>query len=331
MDIAAFPAPPKPWPFEELSYSGYAHWMSWMSARYFELFHMSILTSLKPPAVVVKSVAIIQSDPKLRYSQDVVRRLEVVSFDKPLESIKRANIWYTRILVVLCKQAQMEGGVTLSMIQRQIMQMAAVVLEIDDAKLDGWRHFFSPYLVYPTKDHGTWGTVIKPTLEQLIDLVESYRTLEWQQDPDRRLPRLPRTFPMRLMLRIHPFREEGERVDCQAFAFEISDIIRLLVDGPQLDRRGFEDLKDVTRHFSAQLSAELACILGALPPNVEDLAVPPNVMLKVELADALMRKRRADEKMPTACLELVNSWLRSACEAVRDRAWALKHELTWPS
>ena len=325
--VAGSVIPPKEWgKLNEIT----RNYVEWLPEKYLDLHQAYFLSLLKPTPVIRKAVGKVQQSSQLRNTKEGAHFLAVFSHDMAVQNLSRFSL--QTLLNRHWTWPEVEGAVRLEKVKQYTLQMAKLILEADDAPMTRWKSFVGPYTV--PQDYGgnnaeryrPWKAHIKPVIREIVTLIESYRTEEWQKDPARRPRRLPPSFPLRLMLLSYPYMEEIEDVGCQKFAAELHSCVEELAGALQPSHSDFEELKQAAKRCSAERGIELACVVG----NVSEDELPSApALLRVELADSLLRRGRADNNQTERCQRLIDRWFQSRCEAVRERAWALRSDLKW--
>ena len=330
LNVEDYPIPPKNW---EILKDMVERYVQWLPARYLELYHTYLVCLLTPASEIRKATEKVQENPQLRGTEEGRHFLDVFSHAKVVRHLR--NTSHASLLKRAWKWPQVEGAANLELVKQHTLHMARVILEADDVTLKMWNYFIGPYEIsanwLPVDDRKTWNAVIKPLLRKFIDMAESYRTQRWQQDRARRPRRLPPTLPLRLMLLSHPYMESTEEQNDETFASELCTTIDQLAEGRQPYHRDFKELKRGASKGPPQQCGRVACIVASVSTVAAGGSLPLGTLLRIELADALLREGELTDTVLEECRNLVRSWFESGCEQVRETAWRLKNELYWLS
>ena len=329
INIANYPVPPKNWLMlaDALSSS-----IEWLPKSYLELCHNYMMLILNQPPELIRSIETITKHPGSMRTYNGAEHW-MKTFQKTGVTSNLYNSWFALTMYKDWAWEHANSPIRLDDVRECILQQAQNVLENQDRKpgteLSTWDQFLIPYSVpfrnLPETLH-LFKTRIRPLITKFIAMIESYRTDEaWQRDPSRRPPRLPSVFDLRLRLLSYPFLNNEDSHACEKFAGELCSMIDELVQREELYYHDFNELKSaVTRHCSNETRANVGLIIGkSCAEEASRRHVTTGTLLRIELVSNMLQTGGGVESVKKESRNLVGSWLKSECESVRERGWAL--------
>jgi hypothetical protein len=180
----------------------------------------------------------------------------------------------------------------------------------------------------PPEARRRWQKHCQPLVQHAVSVVETLRTQDWQQDPQRSPAVLPDTFQLQLWLlpypSLYPSSEREQRL--AAFAGEVKDVVQRLASRDKPYHLRWPLLQEALQKCSKQGFVRLALLLGALDSG-NDKEPTLAECLCVELADRLLMKTEDLTEADIAAVkgELL-TWKTCLDEDVRRTA---DERLTW--
>ena len=180
----------------------------------------------------------------------------------------------------------------------------------------------------PPEARRRWQKHCQPLVQHAVSVVETLRTQDWQQDPQRSPAVLPDTFQLQLWLlpypSLYPSSEREQRL--AAFAGEVKDVVQRLASRDKPYHLRWPLLQEALQKCSKQGFVRLALLLGALASG-NDKEPTLAECLCLELADRLLMKTEDLTEADIAAVkgELL-TWKTCLDEDVRRTA---DERLTW--
>lgn len=201
-----------------------------------------------------------------------------------------------------------------------------------DDSIERWQRYTRGYVTpvrMEDKRRLRWHQYCRPLVQYMIERVESQRTPQWQQDPNRKPARLPDMFPMRLWLLTYPSipRPDGSKDDEQRedFARELREAIAGLAASGRPYHAPFKLVAEAAKGCYEEDWAFIAWRLGALDDEQVHRQMTVEELLRIELADSLLQGAKKPLKSQKELLGveiMLRQWRNSFDEDVRDRGIA---------
>lgn len=118
--------------------------------------------------------------------------------------------------------------ITVSQLQKHVFEQAELLVSVGN--ILAFEHFMKAFVPPSSIDSDTihsWGWLhdAQPVLERIITLIESLRTLDWQQNPNRMPDVLPKVLTYKLyLLPYPPF--DASATELSAFANAVREFVR---------------------------------------------------------------------------------------------------------
>ena len=329
LNVANYPIPPKKW---EMLSNSILSCPEWLPVAYLDL-HCKYEIARDYPTKEIKGLLHQgRKDIHLRGTASLQHILRVFG-----------SGWAPRVYPTLLERdwdwPLSKGGITIQAVEECVLQNAKMALEVDELCLASWQNLFKQYELPRFNQHvyhwgdktRIWKIRFRPLVVRFIKIIESYRANEaWQRDPARHPRRLPRLYPLRLMLLSYPYLKMNESEDCEEFAEEICAIIDRLAKSRQPYHQELLDLKEAVTSCSPPQITRVALRVGKTSLKTKkEGQLPLETLLRVELADGLLRNTKPDDKALASCKSLLKGWLDCQCEQVRDKAIALYIDKKW--
>ena len=186
-----------------------------------------------------------------------------------------------------------------------------------------------------------WLEWIKPILQDLVTTIDSMRTPEWQENPNRSPKLLPDTFSIKLHLLDNPVmnQEQSPEQRCQKFASQLVEAINHVIALGFAHHPKLKNIEAVTNTLNAPDRARVACEVERLEPGSGSTGVQQHI-IQVRLAEAMIwdlrmrpglnewsygvREDRStdlsqdkDEGLRRELKEMIERWKASSVEEIR--------------
>jgi hypothetical protein len=206
-------------------------------------------------------------------------------------------------------------------------QAQAVILTGDETcrQQDELLHLLQPTFGQYEDYYQKWSRNCRPLVENLRALIEGMRTPQWQQDPNRTPAVLPDTYDLKLWLLPFPALPSSQTLGStdrlDKFADALVQEIKTIAASAVPYHEYLEKLKFVALGGSHNDGCYIASKVGTMgginsqqKPELEDL-------LRIELADALMREAQTPKKKHSVMArEMLRDWSASQHEWIRMKA-----------
>ena len=296
-----------------------------------DLHHQFFLTNISPPAGLIQLTNKVNSDIELRDSNEGQYWLS--SYGQGAE-VSTSPI--VSILTAPLKSSVVSDGSPISHVQNLVFEQAEALLQLADESFRHWNNFMTP-LEPPVgwhrseQDKQAWSVNCKPVIVRIINRIDALRTLAWQRDPNRQPAVLPPTFGLRLWLldypQVHQSSDAAGR--CAIFAQQLVSMIREIIILGLAHHAQLDEIESAASRCLPQDDIRVACYLGKTEP--EDSTKLQENMLRVELADALLRKaklpRNMDDEILLGIKTMLQAWQNCELEDVRMREIRLRKHL----
>lgn len=296
-----------------------------------DLYQEFLLTNISPPATLIELSNIINGDIELRNSNEGQYWLSLYG--------KGAEISTSVIVSMLTKpwkSSTVRDGFEISHVQDIVFEQAEALLQLSDESLKHWNDFMTalgpPVAPYRSgQDRKAWLAHGKPVILRIIKRIDALRTPAWQGDRHRQPTVLPLTFGLRLWLLDYPqlYQYPGASDRCVTFARQLVLAVHEVLDLGLAHHDKMEEIKSAAWRCLPEDGRRVACYLGKIEPG--DSIEMQEIILRVELADALLREvklpQNKDDEILQSIKAMMEAWRNSVLEDVRMRAFRLSKYL----
>lgn len=297
-----------------------------------DLYHQFFLTNISPPAGLIQLTNKVNSDIGFRDSNEGQYWLSLYG--------QGADISTSPIVSILTqprKSPVVSDGFPISHVQELVFEEAEALHQLSDESFRHWNSFLAP-LGPPLARHRSeqdkkaWSVNCKPVILRIIKRIDALRTSAWLQDPNRQPAVLPPILSLRLWLldypQLHQSSDPAER--CAIFAQQLVSVIRETIDLGLAHHSKLDEIESAASRCLPQDDIRVACYLGNIEP-VDSSAQVQEHLLRVELADALLRKAKLPRNMDDEILQeiktMLQAWRKCELEDVRMREIRLRKHL----
>ncbi len=289
-----------------------------------DLYQQFFLTNISPSAELIQLNDNVNSDTKLRESNEGRFWLSLYGQESGIPTSPVVSI-----LTQQWKCSVVSDGFQISDIQAIVFEQAEALLRLADESFRHWNHFMSalwpPVVGYRSEqDIQAWLANAKPVVLRIIKRIDALRTPEWQRDRNRRPAVLPPTFGLRLWLLDYPHLKQSSDVAERraVFAQQLISALQEILDLGLAHHAKLGEVESAASMCLPEDSIGVACWLG----NIEsgDAKRLQENLLRVQLADALLRKANIPKK---SVKEMLEAWQRCELEDVRMREIGLRKHL----
>jgi hypothetical protein len=171
-----------------------------------------------------------------------------------------------------------------------------------------------------------------PAIQRMITYVENQRTLDWQRNADRSPAYLPSMLKYKLWLLPYPPPLETDEVtDPKKIHVFVEALLQHIqtASGMKVYHANFAAIKEGASYVLPYYRADVACLLGALEEEGDDVSFEK--LLCIDIALALFKKAEMpkDDGTVPRVKAVLKSWQKSMCEDVRMKGRELVEE--WSS
>lgn len=296
-----------------------------------DLHHQFFLTNISPPAGLVQLNTKVNGDIELRDSNEGQYWLSLYG--------QGTGIPTSPIVSMLTQQwrsSVVSDGFQISHVQEIVFEQAEALLQLADESFGHWNNFMAalgpPVSQYLSEqDRNAWSANGKPVILRIVKRIDALRTPAWQRDRNRQPAVLPPTFGLRLWLldypQLHQSSAPAER--CAVFAQQVVSVLREILDLDLAHHAKLDEVQSALSRCLPEDGRRVACCLGNIKP--EDSAKLQEILLRVELADALLRKvglaQIKDDAILQSIRAMLEAWQKCELEDVRMRGIRLEKHL----
>ena len=289
-----------------------------------DLYQQFFLTNISPSAELIQLNDKVNGDTKLRKSDEGRFWLSLYGQETGIPTNPIVSM-----LTQQWKSSVVSDGIQISDIQEIVFEQAEALLQLVDESFRHWDHFmralWPPIVGYRSEqDIKAWLANAKPVILRIIKRIDGLRTPEWQRDHNRRPAVLPPTFGLRLWLLDYPqLHQSSDVAERRAiFAQQLISVLQEILDLGLAHHAKLAEVESAASMCLPKDTIGVACCLG----NIEsgDPTRLQENFLRVELADALLRKANIPKKSVKAMLE---AWQKCELEDVRMREIGLRKHL----
>ena len=296
-----------------------------------DLYHQFILANISPSVGLIQLNSKVNSDIELRDSNEGQYWLSLYG--------QGADVSTSPIVGLLTqpwKSSVLSDGLRISDVQETVFEQAEALLETADESFRHWNKFIAalepPVSQYRSEQDGkAWLTNGKPVILRIINRIDALRTPAWQRDRNRHPAVLPPTFGLRLWLLDYPQLHQSSSAaeSCAVFAQQVVSVLRETLDLGLAFHATLDEVQSATSRCLPQDGRRVACCLGNIEP--EDSATLQETLLRVELADAMLRKaalpQNKDDDILRSIRAMLEAWQECESEDVRMRGLRLGRHL----
>ena len=304
--------------------------VEWMPASAFKTYSDFVLLNLHPPQWLQSVNQRILSDVDLRSSDDGEHWLATWNLDS-LYKLRRALEDYGYVshqkditrLIHQPWESAVPGGVADEQVQRYLCKLADLVMIKDSTDFQDWAcyvYMLKPQVRTTEEQQRHWLKHSRLVVKQIVQHLDSLRTNQWQNDPNRHPAVLPDAFPLRLWLLTYPSMPlSPDHAERQAiFVSEISSIIKQLIESPIPYHGPLEMLKTAVTSI---YPADYASIAIALDPIANGVKRTLSLVdhLHAELVNVLLQGATTprDQHVTADVKLLLQAWKDSPDEEIR--------------
>lgn len=296
-----------------------------------DLYQQFFLTNLWPPAGLIQLTNKVKGDIELRDSNEGQYWLSLYGQEAEISTSPIVSI-----LTEPSKSSVVSDGFQISHVQNLVFEQAEALLQLADESFRHWDNFMTALgprvgQYWSEQDRNAWSVNCKPVILRIIKRINALRTPTWQRDRNRQPAVLPPIFSLRLWLldypQVHQSSDAAER--CTVFAQQLVSVIRETIDLGLAHHAKLDEIESAASRCLPQDGIRVACYLGNIEP--EDSTKLQENLLRVELADALLRKAKVPRKMDDEIMQEIKSmlkaWRNCELEDVRMREIRLRKHL----
>ena len=276
-------------------------------------YQQFFLTNVAPPAGLVQLSEKVNGDRELSNSNEGQYWLSLYN--------QGADVSTNVIISMLTKPRQLsaiQDKDLISHVQGMVLEQADALLQIADESFRRWDGFIAaldpPLAQYQSdQDRSAWLENGKPILLRILEKIDSLRTREWQRDPHRQPAVLPDTFRLRLWLLDYPQLYRSSDA-CATFAQQILSVLREVIVSGLWRHARLDNIRSALSRCWSGHSVRVACWLGSV--DLEDLTKEQENLLRVELADGMLRKSQSPQEKDDEIRLLIKATLEAwrGCE-----------------
>lgn len=294
-----------------------------------DLYQQFFLTNISPPARLVERNNKVNGNIELRESNEGQYWLSLYGNGADISTSAAVGM-----LTKPWKSSTVSDGLQVSHVQDLAFEQAEAILQLPDESFGKWNDFIGalgpPVAQYHSEhDRSAWLANSKPVLVRIIERIDALRTPAWQRDRNRQPAVLPPTFPLRLWLldypHLHQYSGAAER--CATFAQQVVSLLQESLHLGLAHHARLDDIESATLKCLPEHRVRVAYRLGHITA-LEDPTRTHETLLRVELADALLRKAKLplhdmDDVIVQSIKAMLEAWGECELEDVRMRGLRL--------
>lgn len=296
-----------------------------------DLYQQFFLTNISPSAGLMQLIKKVNGNIELRDSNEGQYWL----------SLYGRGTWIATgpvvsILTKSRKYSVVSDGYQISHVQDLVLEQAEALLQLADRSIGHWNAFMAA-LEPPVAEHCSeqdrkaWLMNAKPVILRIIKRIDALRTPAWQRDRNRQPAVLPPVFSLRLWLLDYPQLSQSpdaaER--CVIFAQQLVSVLRETIDLGLAHHAKLGEIESAASSCLPKDDIRVACCLGNI--EQEDTGRLQESLLRVELADAMLRKAKLPRNQHDETLQsvkaMLEAWRNCEIEEVRMREIRLSKHL----